>query len=151
MSPLSRCRYLPASERSDLLPAACRLVWVWVLLGIFGLNRSRWQLSARNVSATADQAVVALWSRRATAIRRVGARLPGAQCLARALCLCWWMRSRGVTAELRMGIRRDEQGRVSGHAWVEYAGTPVDETAEVVAQFQPLRWRDNQAAGLIKR
>jgi len=151
MSPLARFRRLPALERSDLWPAAWRLVWVWLLLGIFGLARSRRWLSARKVSATADQAAVALWSRRATAIRRIGARLPGARCLARALCLCWWMRREGLAAELRMGIRRDEQGRVSGHAWVEYAGTPVDETAEVVARFQPLRWRDNQAAGLIKR
>ena len=151
MSVFTKLRRLPAGERTDLVRAFWRLLVVRLLLATVGIKRTQQWLPLDPAVKDDRVADLAAWRRRALAIKRVGARIPGVRCLARSLCLCWWMRREGLAAELRMGIRRDEQGRVSGHAWIEYAGTPVDETAEVVARFQPLRWRDNQAAGLIKR
>lgn len=143
MSVLARWRRLPAPERADLWPAAWRLITVWVMLGVLGFSRSQRRLAA-DPSAAGESSNPAIWQRRARAIRRVGARLPRARCLARALCLWWWMRSAGLDAHLKMGIRRDERGQVAGHAWVEYRGAPIDETPAAVACFKPLRWGDER-------
>lgn len=135
----------------DLVRAFWRLLVVRFLLATVGIKRTQQWLPLDPAVEDDRVADLAAWRRRALAIKRVGARLPGVRCLARALCLCWWMRSRGVTAELRMGVRRDEHGRVLGHAWVEYDATPVDETAEVVARFQPIQWREAGTVDLVDR
>ncbi|QKK02952.1 MAG: lasso peptide biosynthesis B2 protein [Pseudomonadota bacterium] len=137
-----RLGQLPGDERADLLPAAWRLVVVWLLLGTVGPTRSRrWLGRSASKPAVSDDEL-ACWRRRALGLKRIGARLPGARCLARSLCLWWWMRSAGLDAMLEMGVRRDESGAVTGHAWVSIGGRPVDETAATVARFQPLRWSD---------
>ena len=142
MGPLARLQQLPELERKDLPPALWRLLIVRILLATAGIKRTQRWLVAGPPEDGEHKADLATWQRRALAIKRVGARLPGVRCLARALCLCWWMRSSGIAVELRMGVRRDERGRVSGHAWVEHQARPVDETAETVARFQPIKWRE---------
>jgi len=146
-----RFRQLPGDERADLLPATWRLLAVWLLLGTVGLKRSRRWLNRRACQPTASDHELACWRRRALALRRIGARLPGARCLARALCLWWWMRSAGLDAEIVMGVRRDENGTLAGHAWVSFARRPVDETAAGVAAFEPLRWSDWPGRAVIDR
>jgi hypothetical protein len=46
------------------------------------------------------------------------------QCLARALALYWMLRRRGVRADLRIGVRCDNE-TVEAHAWLEWQGRVV--------------------------
>ncbi|MFO7763075.1 MAG: lasso peptide biosynthesis B2 protein [Wenzhouxiangellaceae bacterium] len=145
---LKRFRNLSRAERLDLWSAGWRLSCVWCLLPVLGLERARSWLSrfqrrpARRCDGRADLEV---WARRATALKRVGGRMPGVRCLARSLCLWWWMRGAGLDPALEIGVRRGEDDAVQSHSWVECDGVPVDETPEVVARFRPLRW--HEAAG----
>lgn len=58
-------------------------------------------------------------------------------CLPRSLALQALLRRHGIEADLRIGVRR-EAGELRAHAWVEQAGGPVGEPADVELRFQPL-------------
>ena len=60
-------------------------------------------------------------------------RLHGTSCLARALLTWWLCRRRGIDADLRFGM--SATGERHGHAWVEVAGEPIDDTADVADRF----------------
>jgi hypothetical protein len=60
-----------------------------------------------------------------------------AHCLQKALILQSLLTRRGVKADLRIGVRR-EDGRLRAHAWVESAGMPLAESPDVAAHFLPL-------------
>jgi hypothetical protein len=63
------------------------------------------------------------------------------RCLPRSLALVRLLARRGVAAELRLGVRR-ENGQTFGHAWVEWQGEPLNDPHTVVANFAtlPARW-----------
>ena len=82
-----------------------------------------------------------IWQRRALALKRVGAALPGTRCLARALALRWWMRNAGLAASLRIGIAR-ASARPSSHAWVEFGDVPIDDNARNLGHFKVIQWTD---------
>lgn len=71
----------------------------------------------------------------AAMLERVADHLPLATtCLHRALALLWLLRSHGLGATLRIGIRSDG-GHFAAHAWVEHGGVVLfDEDA---SQFVP--------------
>lgn len=58
-------------------------------------------------------------------------------CLPRSLALQALLRRHGISADLRIGVRR-EAGELRAHAWIEQAGRPVGEPADVELRFQPL-------------
>jgi len=130
---IRRYLQLPRAERRDLYSAAWRLLVVRLLL-LFGIRRSAGWLDGFKAHAVAV-ADWPLWRRRATALKRLGARLPGIECLARAIALRWWMRSAGLDARMRIGVRPGEDG-VASHAWVELDGVPVDDQPEHVGGFR---------------
>ncbi len=147
---LQRLRDLPGPERRDLLAAAWRLPLAHISMRLLGLRRSQRLLG--RLSARAGTPPVEKWQRRAVALRRVGARLPGVHCLSRSLCLWCWMRRSGLDPELRIGVRRGEQGAIESHSWVDLEGVPVDESPDVVTAFRVVdlgelapgkrRWRE---------
>ena len=57
-------------------------------------------------------------------------------CLIRSLALWASLLRRGVDAELRVGMRKTD-GRVEGHAWLEFGGEPINESVGVVRTYQP--------------
>lgn len=57
-----------------------------------------------------------------------------ATCLTRSLLLDWLLQRRGVTSDLRIGVRLTE-GALDAHAWVEYKGIPVNDLPYVASQF----------------
>ena len=58
----------------------------------------------------------------------------GGTCLVRSLVLQAVMRRRGLETALRIGVRK--VGAVAeGHAWLEYQGTPVNETTGVTSTY----------------
>jgi len=86
---------------------------------------------------TYDETPEGIWQRRALALKRLAPRLPGTHCLARALALRWWMRSQGLDAQMKIGIRTGPHG-LESHAWVEHNNTPIDETRQNTATYKPL-------------
>ena len=57
--------------------------------------------------------------RLAWAVSVVGNRLPGTTCLSRALTLQALLHQNGYPADVRIGVTKDEKGRLEAHAWVE--------------------------------
>jgi hypothetical protein len=58
-------------------------------------------------------------------------------CLRQALTLQEMLGRRGIQTELRIGVRK-EAGALLAHAWLEYAGQPVDVGSQVNERFTPL-------------
>ena len=141
MSRIGKLQRLSTRERRDLWPAAWRLLVARLMLSLLGIKRTQQWLGGGQVTADGSGSDLAPWRRRALAMRRVAAVVPGAHCLARALALRWWMRSAGLEARLKLGVRRD-QDQTHSHAWVECAGKPIDDQPETVAQFRVVEWAD---------
>ena len=55
-------------------------------------------------------------------------------CLPRSLVITEMLQQCGVFAELRIGVRIASSGLIA-HAWVEVEGAPVNDSREVVDQF----------------
>ena len=74
------------------------------------------------------------------AITTVAARLPWATCLVQALAADAILRRRGLTSELRIGVRvrGNSDAPFKAHAWVECGGTVVTGAIEELADFKVL-------------
>ncbi len=74
------------------------------------------------------------------AIAAVAARLRSATCLVQALAAGAMLRRRGVSCELRFGIRRSGGGEIpiEGHAWIECANGRVIGRFDDFPEFQPM-------------
>lgn len=140
MGVLSRWRALDAADRRELWPAAWRVIVVKVLLSLMGIVRTQRLLGRRALAGQTVLAEPAPWHRRASAVRRVAARVPDSRCLLRSVVLWWWMRSSGLNPQVCLGVRSGEAG-VEGHAWVECDDHVIDETRETAASFRSLGWR----------
>lgn len=57
-------------------------------------------------------------------------------CLTRSLTLWAMLRRRSINADLRVGFRRSE-GKLEGHAWVEFEGIVLNEAEEVKQSYTP--------------
>jgi hypothetical protein len=67
------------------------------------------------------------------AVAMGAALFPGrAQCLERSLVLYDYLRCRGISAQMRLGIQRYP---FMAHAWVEYRGEPINDVPEHVRIF----------------
>ena len=112
-----------------LLPA------VQVSLRSRGFKRTAGALAARSqrraISAEPCRARPA-----AEAVGLVAGRsVIGARCLGRSLVLWFLLRRRGIDAELVIGANVPRDGELPAHAWVEVAGEPVNDEADVRDRF----------------
>jgi hypothetical protein len=71
------------------------------------------------------------------AVRRVGRFVPRASCLTQALAAEVLLGRAGHAPRLRIGLRREDSGALSAHAWVENGGEVVFGDREV-ERFTPL-------------
>lgn len=55
-------------------------------------------------------------------------------CLSRSLTLWWLLRRQGIESDLRIGVR-SVAGCFGAHAWVEYQGSPVNESPAVYQHY----------------
>lgn len=123
-------------DRRTLLAAMARLPLFWLGLHVLGLRRFQAWLQrdapAIESSLSFDEIV-----RIATLVNIAALHMPfPATCLTRSLLLGWMLRRRGVASQLRIGVRLT-QGALDAHAWVEYAGIPINDRPDVVEQFAP--------------
>lgn len=127
-----------------LLPVQRRtvmLAWLWLplfWLGLRYLGLPRFQAWLQRRPLAAGQAgALALPDLQSLgeAVNIAARHTPfPATCLTRSLLLGWLLRRRGVTSELRIGVRLN-QGVLDAHAWVECEGVPVNDLPDVAAQF----------------
>ena len=60
-----------------------------------------------------------------------------ALCLHRSQALLWRLRSIGIDAQLRVGVRKDGS-QMSAHAWVEYDGVVLNDRQDTPEYYAPL-------------
>jgi len=63
--------------------------------------------------------------------------LYSATCLPQSLLLSWFLKRRGITADLCFGVNKTET-QLEAHAWVEVDGIPVNDTQDVRERYAPL-------------
>jgi hypothetical protein len=59
------------------------------------------------------------------AVVRASRLVPAPTCLAQAIAARDLLARRGVATDLRLGVARDDLGRMSAHAWLEHQGRVV--------------------------
>lgn len=64
--------------------------------------------------------------------------IPGAKCLARALTCQVLMNQQGESPELRIGVAKDEAGKLKAHAWIEHQGKVVMGYLSNLSSYTPL-------------
>jgi transglutaminase superfamily protein len=131
---LKRYKRLNPEARELFQRAIVLLPRVALCLRLRGFNGTREALgkklsAAVFVSRSTEEAarLVQLSSRMVKAAGRYGIIRP--TCLAESLTLWFLLKQRGVTADLRIGVRKTRQ-KFEAHAWVEYAGTALNQTVE---------------------
>ena len=88
-------------------------------------------LAARSMRPRAADDV-ALGQRLAEAVAIVaGRKVIGAACLSRSLVLWFFLRRRGIDAEVVIGAEVPHDGVLPAHAWVEVDGVPVNDVPTV--------------------
>lgn len=129
---------LPRHERGLLLRARIQLTLTGVVLRIGGLRRASRLVDRLNPQPTEPPQLDTQSARVQRTVELVAAasRLgPEGTCLTRSLVVCGLLRRQGIASTLRMGVRREED--VEGHAWVEVAGEPINDTPDVAARYLP--------------
>jgi len=122
---------LPSRRRRLLVEAF--FVWIGVRAALLLLPFSRWRplverINRRNASGAALPPATpadVLW-----AVETAGRRLRrGPSCLPRSLALQHMLLRQGWPSRLRIGVRRDADGALVAHAWVEALdGEPIGES-----------------------
>ena len=59
-----------------------------------------------------------------------------AKCLHKSLTLWWLLRRQGIESQIRFGARKNDR-RMEAHAWVEFDGTPLNDSTDVGERFKP--------------
>jgi len=112
-----------------LLSAAAYVTAAIVGIRLLGIRRMlKW--ADRPIAAVRADNWVAESGRYADlvlAVDRAGRHLPGGNCLARSLALTRMLRTRGVAAQTKIGVKT--ANGFHAHAWVEVAGVPITPAA----------------------
>lgn len=138
-SALRRFWQLPGSERSVVLQSAFWLTATWFALRLIGFRR--WSGFFERRSSAVDTAERVSQLAEAKSITRLLSAaashlLVRTNCLEQATALCYVLRRRGISAELRFGARKDTAG-LEAHAWVEHLGIPLNEDRGEHLHFMP--------------
>ena len=133
----ARWRALVPAQRRTLVLAWCLLPAVWLALWVWGLPRLQVWLAHRQMAAPPGTMPLSTVTGLGRAVN-IAARLTPfpVTCLTRSLLLVWLLRRQGVASELRIGVQLRE-GVFRAHAWVERDGVPVNDRADVAADFAP--------------
>jgi hypothetical protein len=119
--------------------------WVWLLAVDLGLRVLSFGRLKRLLGVGGRTRPPADGDQAAGTIRELGrlVRIAGryhlvpARCLQMSLVLQWLLARRGIVTEMRIGVRKAEDG-LSAHAWLEHNGQPIDEPERIETRFSPL-------------
>jgi hypothetical protein len=133
---------LSGYERGVALQAAGGLLATWLGLRLAGFRRWKSILAhlapqanttARQPDASQIESAEVIARMAAAAARNV---FFGTNCLEQSLVLCWLLRRRGISAQLRIGARK-EFDRFEAHAWVEVDSAALDNAGAEHLHFVP--------------
>ena len=115
---LNKLLRLPASDVWLLCESAVLLLVIRAGLSMISFNTILSKTS-RHLSSDATPAPRGLekvvWS-----VECIAARLPIVRnCLTKALVAKWLLDRRGYCTQLRIGVKKAEQGQLEAHAWIE--------------------------------
>lgn len=105
--------------------------------GMLGVPRTqailrRWARCGRRADPDTQAATIAAAGR----VQRIVKRSTGlgGTCLMRSLALWAILMRRGVTTDIRIGVRKIG-GVAEGHAWLEHLGKPINEDEDVTSTY----------------
>lgn len=137
-SRLAQFGYLSWMQRRTLMAAWLWLPMFWIGLRMLGLRRFQRTLQCKPLS-TIERSPLSQNEVRALAdaVNIAARHTPfHVTCLSRSLLLCWLLRRRGLVSDLRIGVNLSS-GTLLAHAWVECAGSPVNDRADIAHEFKP--------------
>ncbi len=111
-----------------------RLVYVRLLLLVFGFDRSVRFLNLGKPRENLGSSDVTRWRERGQYFQRAAKVVPDARCLARAMALCHWARQSSTPAVLVIGVQRISD-KTLAHAWSVICDEVVDDSASTIAKF----------------
>jgi len=133
MNALAKFRQLQPPDRRLLLRTLPLVlfvrIWLWV-----APYRPLHRMLHRLARTSFDSSLINrnYPDRAAWAVAAVSRRVPGARtCLVEALALEFLLLRHGFPVDLRLGVCRDEDGRMRAHAWVEHQGRVVIGAADM--------------------
>lgn len=137
---LLRFLQIPQAQRSLLLQALCWLPLSHWGVRAFGFKRGC-QLMRRLAAwvghdTPRGQPLVVISQSQQALNWAIHYGLHPGNCLSRALTFWWLLRRQGMHSDLRIGVRTSD-GRFQAHAWLEYAGQPLNEAQNVRQQYVP--------------
>jgi hypothetical protein len=139
---LERWRGLAPRERRLLLQLTLLLPLIGLALNLLGYRRTHDALgraipqrtsAPRRAPAESPAEIARLIARLVSIAARHGPYR--ASCLRQSLALWWLLRRRGIAADLRIGVRR-EQNRVEAHAWVEYNDEALSDAGSTSGTYE---------------
>lgn len=139
MGRLAQLSALSRIERRQLFVSALVLPGAAVLLRIFGLRRVlRWGerrtakvVASKSATSTPGEWIAATVRSAAIAARRGPFEM---SCLPRSVTVWWLLRRRGVPAEMRIGVKKEDDA-LRAHAWVELKGELLTDPETVRDEF----------------
>jgi Transglutaminase-like superfamily len=136
MSRLARLKALSPAQRRTLLIAWLWLPFFWLGLRVLGLPRLQVWLQRRPLAVRLASTLDVPKMQALGEAVNIAARYSPfpATCLSRSLLLGWLLRRCGVGSDLHIGVRM-RQGVLEAHAWVEFAGVPVNDMPDIGIQF----------------
>lgn len=131
----ARFRALGTGQQRMLLVAWTWLPMFWLGLRVLGLSRFRDWLQRPLALPPAGCVPISDIKVIGETVNIAARHTPfPVTCLTRSLLLNWMLRQRGVSGNLRIGVRL-LSGALSAHAWVECDGVPVNDRADVATEF----------------
>jgi hypothetical protein len=125
---------LQAWELQILVEACILLPLVALGLRFWGFKALMRSLKLDN-KAQAGQAL-ARAEAIATLVAKSAANLPfHSSCLVRALSSARILQNHGFHADLLIGLRKEENTSITAHAWLEIAGKPLAERADIGSRY----------------
>ena len=132
MGPLGRALYFEAA----LLPLAIRLGFrLW---GVPQTQKAlrQWAMRGTAQAIHARRVIAAALQAQFTAKRTAGV---DGTCLVKTLSMWASLTRRGIATEPRWGSRKEPDGSIAMHAWLEFEGRPVNDDPAVVATYAAYR------------
>jgi hypothetical protein len=125
---LVRLRGIPPDRRALLLEAALRLAWYKVILFVlpFRWIAPRLGRTVKTPSQRASADRLADARRIGWAVSLTARKLPWhSRCLVCAVTAKVMLQRRGLPSTLYLGVRREDDRKVSSHAWLRYGDLPL--------------------------
>jgi len=132
---------LTTAERLVALEAALGLTATWIALRTLGFRRWRRVLESLAIRKKTNVPSAEVSTREIANVVRIEEAAArnlffDTNCLEQSLVLWWLLQKRGVSADLLIGARKGAD-RFEAHAWVEFAGAPLNSTGEGHLHFVP--------------